>query len=224
MSVSMQLAKATLLRLSQGRLDPTPENYARAWLEAGGSISAMPSAPDVSQGHWQQLAGHCAKTLRIALPPDDERAAALSRELGAQAERWHEHGADPALAAAVDETCQQARTLFMQRHHLVDELGKLVRALGEGLTELAEDQSWAQGQAEALRANLEGGALSVRGVRAAADMLTQTRSRPWCTPCRPNSNPWAGRPAASAKSWSAAPKTSSTPIRASRWAACCTRC
>lgn len=171
----MQLAKATLLRLSQGRLDPTPENYARAWVEAGGSTSAMPKPSDASQAHWQQLAGHCAKTLRIALPPDDERAAALSLELGAQAERWHEHGADAALAAAVDETCHQARTLFMQRHHLVDELGKLVRALGEGLTDLAEDQSWAQGQAEALRASLDGSTLSVRGVRAAADLLTQTR-------------------------------------------------
>jgi diguanylate cyclase len=63
----------------------------------------------------------------------------------------------------------------MQRHHLVDELGKLVRALTEGLTELAEDQSWARGQADALRANLDNETLSVRSVRAAADMLAQTR-------------------------------------------------
>jgi diguanylate cyclase len=54
-------------------------------------------------------------------------------------------------------------------------LGKLVRALGEGLTDLAEDESWARGQAEALSASLGGDGLSVRGVRAAADMLTQTR-------------------------------------------------
>jgi diguanylate cyclase len=65
--------------------------------------------------------------------------------------------------------------VFTQRHHLVDELGKLVNSLAAGLTELAEDESWARGQADALRARLEGEALTVRGVRSAVDLLTQTR-------------------------------------------------
>jgi diguanylate cyclase len=116
-----------------------------------------------------------AQTLRVALPPGDEQAAALACDLGEQSEQWRDHGADPALVAAVESTCLHARTVFMQRHHLVDELGKLVRALTEGLTELAEDQSWARGQADALRANLDNETLSVRSVRAAADMLAQTR-------------------------------------------------
>ena len=163
-----QLAKAALLRLTQQQLEPTPENYARAWVEAGGS------APQ-ERAQWARLAGDYLQTVRVALAPDDEHAAAVARELSTQAESWRERGADAAQADAVEATCAQARVLLTRRHHLFDELGKLVRALGDGLTDLAEDQSWAQGQAEALRANLEGEALSVRSVRSAADMLEQTR-------------------------------------------------
>jgi hypothetical protein len=84
-----QLAKATLMRLAQRRLEPTPENYARAWLESGGALAG--TAP---RDHWPGLAGSCAQTLRVALPPGDERAAALSREISTQAEQWREHGID----------------------------------------------------------------------------------------------------------------------------------
>jgi diguanylate cyclase len=263
---SAQIAKATLLRLAQGRLEPTPENYARAWIEAGGTAPAvrlrarpppqqddggewvqvvdqlvrgletgsrqwtvarkkegLKRVLDSSRSHpllmrqrltalvanwqrdgdtdapvevvaggdaagnsaaenhaqvpdaWPQLAGSIGNTLRVALPSDDPQAAGVSQELAAQAARWRTSGADSALAAEVQATCEQAQRVFLQRHHLVDELSKLVRALGEGLTELAEDGSWAQGQADALRASLDGEVLSVRGVRSAADMLTQTR-------------------------------------------------
>ncbi len=177
MTSATQLAKATLLRLSQNRLEPTPENYARAWAEAAGTAAAhsAPLAAPSDAVHWPRLAGAYAQTLRVALPPGDEQASALAQALGEHRQHWLERGADAALAAAVESTCVQARTVFMQRHHLVEELGKLVRALTDGLTELAEDQSWARGQADALRANLDGQTLSVRSVRAAADMLAQTR-------------------------------------------------
>jgi diguanylate cyclase len=254
---SAQRAKATLMRLAQGRLEPTPENYARAWIEAGGS----PPRPDDSAqwaqlaaqlvrgleqggrqwtaarrkesvrhvlasssgqaqrlrerltqlvnawqtdvppeslaneltgesppaaaegaptaGVWPELAASYEQSLRVALPPDDANAVRLARDLDAQAQRWRGVGADGSLAAEIEATCAQARRVFVQRHHLVDELGKLVRALSEGLTDLAEDESWARGQADAMRASLfaegQGDGLTVRGVRAAADMLTQTR-------------------------------------------------
>jgi diguanylate cyclase len=262
---SAQIAKATLTRLAQSRLEPTPENYARAWVEVGGAAprpkEAAP-APQIDDGAqwvqlvdqllrglehggrdwtlarkkesikhvfassgnhalrlrerliglvaawqkdgqsdgpaallgdespvptdaapvadaWPQLATSFEQTLLVALPHDDANAAAVTRELTAQAQRWRGVGADTALAAEVEATCAQARRVFLQRHHLVDELGKLVRALGEGLTDLAEDESWARGQAVAMHASLSGEGpgegLSVRGVRAAADMLTQTR-------------------------------------------------
>jgi diguanylate cyclase len=169
-----QLAKATLSRLAQGRLEPTPENYLRAWIESGGTVEPA-TVQGAAHDPWPRLAASCVHTLRVALPHDEAEAQALAGDLSKHAEHWREHGADGALASQIEATCARARTVFMQRHHLVDELGKLVRALGEGMTELAEDESWARGQAEALRAGLDGPALSVRGVRAAADMLTQTR-------------------------------------------------
>jgi diguanylate cyclase len=253
-----QTAKATLLRLAQGRLEPTPENYARAWIEAGGTPPqqreagaegaewvqllddlvrgveqsnrmwtvarrkesvrrvlangrshpqrlrerltqlvaswqsdeavdpALVGAPTATTAPaaldeapvlrlWPDVADGFERSLRAALPAGDAQAESLARELEAQAARWRGGALGPALAEAVQDTCAQARQVFLQRNHLVDELGKLVRSLGDGLTELAEEESWARGQAEALRVNLDGEVLSVRGVRAAADMLTQTR-------------------------------------------------
>jgi diguanylate cyclase len=253
---SAQRAKATLIRLAQGRLEPSPENYARAWIEAGGvpaqtkeaAASPLPiddsalwaqlvgqlvrgleqgdrqwtvarkrdsvkhvfassgshpqrlrerltqlvaawhieaaaeaqpapssAAPLAPADAWPEVAGSFERTLLVALPAGDANANKLARELTGQAQRWRSGGVDSALAGEVEATCEQARRVFLQRHHLVDELGKLVRALSEGLTDLAEDESWARGQADAMRARLEGDGLSVRGVRAAADMLTQTR-------------------------------------------------
>jgi diguanylate cyclase len=248
-----QIAKATLMRLAQARQEPTPENYARAWIEAGGMAARSPDAEgeawaslvdqlarglnrnskqwtaarkkdslqrvlDGSRSHpqrlrerlsqlvasWQQdspettagvldeplavtgaapraawggIADPLSGALRSALPVDDESGAALARSLAAQTLRWQSQGASEGLAVEVAQTCEQAQRVFAQRHHLVDELGKLVRSLTEGLTELAEDESWARGQADALRAKLDDGALSVRGVRSAADLLTQTRTQ-----------------------------------------------
>ena len=63
-------------------------------------------------------------------------------------------------------------------------MGALCLELTAGLTELAEEGSWAQGQAEALRARLQadeadadGNAFSVRGVRAAGELLARTRAQ-----------------------------------------------
>jgi diguanylate cyclase len=85
-------------------------------------------------------------------------------------------GASAPLVAAVAEVCALARRLFGHRHHLTEELARLCHELGDGLTELAEDQSWAQGQASSLRARLAEG-ISVRSVKATAEMLTEARSR-----------------------------------------------
>jgi diguanylate cyclase len=172
---SAQTAKAALTLLAQQRLEPTPENYARAWVEAGGPPPRHHGERAAEASAWPRLAASFEQTLRAALPQGDANAEAVAHELDRQAPRWRDGSADSTLASDVEATCVQARRVLLQRHHLVDELGKLVRALSEGLTDLAEDESWARGQAQALQAGLEGDGLSVRGVRAAADMLTQTR-------------------------------------------------
>jgi diguanylate cyclase len=249
-----QIAKATLHRLAQSRQEPTPENYARAWIEAGGTARSpdtdgqawaklvdqvvrglehgsrqwtaarkkeslqrvldgsrshpqrllerltqlvqhwqrdstdapaatlsgalselAPATTPAAASEWKGLADSLGATVKAALPEGDQQSGELALELDRQAARWAHAGSDADLVRDVQATCIQARRLFIQRHHLVDELGRLVRSLTDGLTELAEDDSWARGQADALRARLEDGTLSVRGVRSASDLLEQTR-------------------------------------------------
>jgi diguanylate cyclase len=69
------------------------------------------------------------------------------------------------------------RELFARRHRLTAELARLVREMTDSLAELAEDGSWAQGQARSLREHLGSAdqAPSVRGVRAAGALLVQAR-------------------------------------------------
>ena len=128
---------------------------------------------------WRAVTADFERTVATALPADDERARELADRLAKLAQRIDTEGASPAVAAAVAVACNEARRLLAQRHHLVDELGALARELTAGLTELAEDDSWARGQAEAMLARLgpaEGGAaLSVRSVRATQELLAQTR-------------------------------------------------
>ncbi|MEP7283551.1 MAG: diguanylate cyclase, partial [Rubrivivax sp.] len=52
----------------------------------------------------------------------------------------------------------------------------LCTELGQGLAELSEDEGWARGQCEALQARLADG-LSARSVRAASELLSETRRR-----------------------------------------------
>jgi diguanylate cyclase len=101
-------------------------------------------------------------TVRAGLPGDDAQARALDAALAVRAE--------PAVTA-------QVRDLFAHRHRLTTELARLVREMTDSLAELAEDGSWAQGQAESLREHLGSidQAPSVRGVRAAGTLLVQAR-------------------------------------------------
>ena len=253
-----QIAKATLHRLVQARLDPTPENYARAWIEAGGVANEGRQQPDaaawcqlieqVVQGleqrgrhwttarkkesllrvlagsrgsapqrlherltqlafswrgddedgrvetaygddgvsqtaapaidaAWPRLASGLQATLCAGLPSDDAQGSALAQQLDTQSRRWQGGEIDEALLHQVQQSCTEVRRVFVQRHQLVDEMARLVRAMTEGLTELAEDESWARGQADAMRSRLGEGneAPSLRGVRSAADLLSQTR-------------------------------------------------
>jgi len=235
---SAQIAKATLQRLASSRIEPTPENYLKAWIESGGiAVGASKRASDGADGagwgnlieqivrglergtrQWttarkkesvqrvlassradanrlrerlqQLVAGwegdadpvpvepsaeaeaedtadgtvvaDLVSTVRAGLPGDDNEARALDTALAAHA--------DPDVTA-------QVRELFVRRHRLTTELARLVREMTDSLTELAEDDSWAQGQAESLREHLGSvdQAPSVRGVRAAGALLSQAR-------------------------------------------------
>ena len=95
-------ARAAMLYLAQRRLAPTPENYAHAWVQAGG-----------------------------------------------------QPGGQSAQAAAKAEALREGRRL-RNVERVVAELGEMVRALCESLGNLAEDESWVNGQIEAVYRVLDG--------------------------------------------------------------------
>lgn len=170
-----------------------PEAVSAADLPAADTSDAVPAlvatptaapCPPVEEQHWPQLTASLHGTVAAALPPSVASAAELAAELGQLADRMAAEGATPALAQAVHQVCERARRLFAHRHHLLEQVGALCLELTAGLTELAEEGSWAQGQAEALRARLQadeadadGHAFSVRGVRAAGELLARTRAQ-----------------------------------------------
>jgi diguanylate cyclase len=125
---------------------------------------------------WSALVQSLEGTVRAALPEGELRAEELSQLLQQLSRRVAEAGATPELVAHADDLCQRARRMLAHRQHLLDELGKLCVELTQGLTELAEDDSWARGQCEALQLRLTEG-LNVRSVRAASDLLANARKR-----------------------------------------------
>ena len=125
---------------------------------------------------YPRLVEDLQTTVRAGLPADEPRAAELADELAGLARRVAAEGATPALADAVADVCHRVRRLVGLRHELVDELLALCRSLTDGLTDLAEDGSWAQGQSAHLRLRLDGNA-GARAVRAARELLDDTRER-----------------------------------------------
>jgi diguanylate cyclase len=127
-------------------------------------------------GGWQPLVASLEGTVRAGLPADEPRATELADELAQLAAALAADGLSQERLAAVDDVCQRARRLFAHRHHLIDQLGTLCKELGNGLTELAEDESWARGQSESLAQRLADG-ITARSVRAASELLAETRER-----------------------------------------------
>ena len=123
-------------------------------------------------------------TVASSLPAADARAAELADELAQLAQRVHQDGATPALADAVAEVCGRAQRWLGLRHELVEELLALCASLTGGLTDLAEDGSWARAQGERLRLQLQDGSsgssgssgTSARAVRAARNLLDDARA------------------------------------------------
>ena len=143
--------------------------------------AAAPAAPAAAAStapapDWVTLVQNLEGTIRAALPDGEVRANELSRSLLQLAQQVAEEGATPDLVRHAGDLCQRARRLLAHRQHLLDELGKLCVELTQGLTELAEDDSWARGQCELLKARLAEG-LNVRSVRAASDLLANARKR-----------------------------------------------
>ncbi|MBP6763348.1 MAG: diguanylate cyclase [Rubrivivax sp.] len=130
---------------------------------------------EVAAGEWPPLVADLQGTVRAGLPADEPRAAALAARLASLADAVAAEGATPARVAEIALVCEQARRLFAHRHRLVESLAALCQELTAGITDLAEDDSWARGQCAGLQARLSDG-LSVRAVQAASQMLAETRA------------------------------------------------
>ena len=142
--------------------------------DAGTAAGARSGAADAPG--WVGAVGPLRLTINAALPEGDLRAVELADRLAALADRLSDEGPSADCLKGLQDTCGEITRLFAHRHHLVDQLGRLCTELGQGLAELAEDDSWARGQAETLRARLADG-LTSRGVRAASEILADTRAR-----------------------------------------------
>jgi diguanylate cyclase len=141
-------------------------------------------AASASASVWPQLAlsalSYLTDTVTAALPPQlapsDEAAKAVrdavsqSRDLAAPFER-HEQ-----IKAEIAQACEQARRIIDHRHHLIEQLSDLCLSLTDSLTDLTEDESWAQGQCKLMRYQLDEG-LHSRGLRHVQNLLEETREK-----------------------------------------------
>lgn len=144
-------------------------------------------APAVPQA-WPPLAEHAAEqlclTVHAALPPPpatgSEAGPALRSALDAVRQTGSQASTGPeALDTArqdLTEACEQARRVIEHRHHLIEQLTGLCQSLTDSLVDLSEDDSWVQGQAQAMRHQLESG-LNSRGVRHVQQLLGDARER-----------------------------------------------
>ncbi len=126
--------------------------------------------------HWNPVVGHLGGTVQQALPAAEEAAHELAQVIADAVKRIQTEGATPILAQELAELCAQADRMIQHRHHLVDQLGSLCQELTASLTDLAENESWAQGQCEAMRVTLADG-LTSRGVKSVNELLRTTRER-----------------------------------------------
>lgn len=125
---------------------------------------------------WQALVGDLGHTVQQALPPPPSPSTELAAEIAALTEELRHSGPTPSQSEQMAQLCQRAQRVLQHRHHLVDQLGGLCKQLAASLTDLAEDDSWAQGQMGAVVQEIEFG-LTARSIRTVSEMLDNTRER-----------------------------------------------
>ncbi|HEX3142110.1 MAG TPA: diguanylate cyclase [Rhizobacter sp.] len=138
--------------------------------------AAGPAAADERTPIWHELLASLGGTLQQALPAPPAPSAELAEELAALTQRIRERGPTVGQSDEVEQLCKRAARVLAHRHHLIDQLGGLCEKLTASLTDLAEDDSWAKGQCEAMRNEIEFG-LTARSVRSVSELLDNTRER-----------------------------------------------
>ncbi|MET0208591.1 MAG: diguanylate cyclase, partial [Burkholderiaceae bacterium] len=140
----------------------------------GTHAPAAPAGPAL--GAWPDVGTSLKGTVTHALKSDDIRAQELIAELDAAHAEIIRDGASEERATQMEALCGRVRRWLDHRGHAFSELGKLCGELTESLADLAEDDSWAQGQCAAMGETLAQG-LTARSVRSVSELLHSTRER-----------------------------------------------
>lgn len=131
---------------------------------------------DVAAHEWNRVVACLNGTVRHALPSVDADSRTLTEAIADATRRIQSQGPSPLLIDELNRLCQRADRVLQHRHHLLEQLGSLCRELAASLSELAEDDSWAKGQCEAMQQRIEEG-LTARGVKSVSQLLHSTRER-----------------------------------------------
>ena len=116
------------------------------------------------------------QTVVRALPLREATGVELSQAITDASRRLREEGGSEPLAVEIEALCERADWVLEHRQHLFDQVSSLCLELTASLAGLAEDDSWAQGQCEAMRITVEEG-LTARGVKSVSELLRTTRER-----------------------------------------------
>ncbi|MDO9002709.1 MAG: diguanylate cyclase [Aquabacterium sp.] len=176
---------------AEGGAQPEPASAAPAPTPPAPTAAPLITVADTTQATspglgeaWPPLAEHALTqtqgALITALPDSFGQALETKAALQSALTRSRQAGLDqPELEATqnqITQACDQARRIIEHRYHLVEQLNELCHTLTDSLVELAEDDSWVQGQCQAMQFQLEEG-LHSRGVKHMQDLLESTRQR-----------------------------------------------
>lgn len=125
---------------------------------------------------WGGVVTTLGAAVRAALPDRGPAPHEIAQAVADLTARIVRHGPTAPSVEELEQLCQRAATVLKHRHHLLDQLGSLCSELTASLTDLAENDSWAQGQCAVMRTTIDEG-LSARGVRAVSELLRDTRER-----------------------------------------------
>ncbi len=114
----------------------------------------------------------------VALPQDQAQSSEAAHVLRTALAHSREAGVGEPITVQqqLTQACEQAQRVIEHRHHLVAQLTELCHSLTDSLVDLSEDDSWVQGQCQAMRHQLDEG-LHSRGVRHMQQLLSDTRNR-----------------------------------------------
>ena len=131
---------------------------------------------DATAQDWLALIESLSAVLGASLPEGVGESQACRAALANAAQQLTEQGPMAAQAGEMIAVARGAQRVIQHRHHLVEQLTDLCRELTTSMAELAESDAWARSQCEAIHNTLRDGA-TARGVKAASELLCETRKR-----------------------------------------------